>query len=83
MITRTGDQRIISRRFMSSELALLARSEGPADYDPRVRPWYRDAFEESAGIVTEPYVFGTGQVGYTARVRRSRRRDGASSAATS
>lgn len=68
VITRTGDQRTISRRFLSSELALLARSEAPADYDPRERPWYRDASEESAGIVTEPYVFGTGQVGYTARV---------------
>ncbi|HKG85933.1 MAG TPA: cache domain-containing protein, partial [Beijerinckiaceae bacterium] len=68
VITRIGDGRIISRRFLSPELAVLARAEGPADYDPRERPWYRDAFEESAGVVTEPYVFGSGQVGYTARV---------------
>jgi adenylate cyclase len=39
VITRTGDQRIISRRFLSPELAVLARAEAPADYDPRQRPW--------------------------------------------
>jgi len=31
-------------------------SELPADYDPRVRPWYKDAAAARAPVLTEPYV---------------------------
>ena len=68
VITKFDDRRTISRRYLSSELVLLAQSASAAEYDPRQRPWYRDVFEDSAGIVTEPYVFDSGLVGYTARL---------------
>ncbi|MFN4276047.1 MAG: ATP-binding protein [Ferrovibrio sp.] len=49
----------------------------PADgYDPRQRPWYREALASQAAIWTAPYVFAsTGKLGVT-HARALRRRDG-------
>ncbi|MBS4045116.1 MAG: response regulator [Alphaproteobacteria bacterium] len=51
--------------------------ERPADgYDPRQRPWYRDAVGGTAAIWTAPYVFAsTGKLGVT-HARALYRRDG-------
>jgi signal transduction histidine kinase/CheY-like chemotaxis protein/HPt (histidine-containing phosphotransfer) domain-containing protein len=48
----------------------------PDGYDPRQRPWYRDAVANRAAIWTAPYVFAsTGKLGVT-HARALRRRDG-------
>ena len=55
--------------FLSADLWPVSDSWRPADYDPRIRPWYRDAFEAGAGNVTDPYVFKVAALaGYTVRV---------------
>ena len=55
--------------FLSADLWPVSNSWRPADYDPRTRPWYRDAFEAGAGNVTDPYVFKVAALaGYTVRV---------------
>ncbi len=43
--------------FGSTEGAMTMSPAGdlPADYDPRVRPWYRDAASARASTLTEPY----------------------------
>jgi signal transduction histidine kinase/CheY-like chemotaxis protein/HPt (histidine-containing phosphotransfer) domain-containing protein len=48
----------------------------PDGYDPRARPWYRDAAAGETAIWTAPYVFAsTGKLGVT-HARALRRRDG-------
>lgn len=69
VIDRTGDDpRVRSTIFLSSDLRVLKSERRQADYDPRERSWYRDAFAPSAGAVTDPYVFADGvSIGYTVR----------------
>ena len=39
---------------------------GPLDYDPRERPWYKDAMRRDGSWLTGPYIFfATGRQGYT------------------
>ncbi len=46
---------------------LTLRENGYRGYDPRIRPWYKEAIKGNKTIVTEPYIFfTTGQVGITA-----------------
>jgi adenylate cyclase len=60
---------VSSIRFLSNTLASISQLPGPADYDPRNRPWFKDAHQPNAGLLTEPYVFfATGEAGYTVRV---------------
>ena len=48
---------------------LRKKAQREADYDPRERPWFRDAFEPSATPITPPYVFKVAALtGYTVRV---------------
>jgi len=55
--------------YLSSDLAVLARENRAADYDPRERPWYQGAFQSAAAAVTEPYLFKMANlIGYTVRV---------------
>jgi adenylate cyclase len=58
IILRSGDPaRTTSRRiFLSPGLETLGESSGPMDYDPRERPWYRDANRHGDGL-TGPYQF--------------------------
>ena len=43
---------------------------GPLDYDPRERPWYKDADRRDGSSLTGPYVFfATGKHGYTVQRR--------------
>jgi adenylate cyclase len=54
--------------YLASDLAVIREEDHVADYDPRERPWYRDAFQPSAGAITEPYVFKVANlIGYTVR----------------
>jgi len=59
IISRSGDPaRMTSRRFfLSAELETVAESPGPPDYDPRQRPWYKDASRNDGISLTGPYVF--------------------------
>jgi len=56
-------------RFLADDLTVLAEVPGPADYDPRKRPWYADAFKDDGNLLTGPYVFyASGEPGYTLHV---------------
>ncbi len=41
--------------FFDDELRLLLRSSRTANYDPRTRPWYREAMQTDGLILTQPY----------------------------
>ncbi len=40
----------------SGKMTIWPASDLPADYDPRVRPWYKDAVATGKTVLTEPYV---------------------------
>ncbi|MDT8879317.1 HD domain-containing phosphohydrolase [Halomonas saccharevitans] len=62
-----SDVRVGEWRLYDAELALLDRRVMPDyDYDPRTRPWYREAMASDGEHVTDPYVFfTTREVGVT------------------
>ena len=63
--------------FLSDNLTSVAERPGPADYDPRKRPWYVDAFKSEGTLLSGPYVFfATGQPGYTLRMPLKKGRRG-------
>jgi adenylate cyclase len=45
------------RRFLSDQLKVIRELPGPLGYDPRERPWYRDASRRDGTWLTGPYVF--------------------------
>jgi diguanylate cyclase (GGDEF)-like protein len=52
--------RQVSRVIRDANLNIIKREVLPADtYDPRSRPWYREANQAGATIWTDPYVFFT------------------------
>jgi len=60
--------RIRHTAYLRPDLTILTQNRRPADYDPRQRPWYQDAFKPGAGPITEPYVFDLANlIGYTVR----------------
>ncbi|QRM32131.1 adenylate/guanylate cyclase domain-containing protein [Microvirga sp. VF16] len=64
-----GSSRTRFTFYLSPDLAILAQEQREADYDPRERPWYRDAFQPGAEAITDPYVFRAANlIGYTVRV---------------
>jgi adenylate cyclase len=67
VISRSDPARIKSRRlFLSDKLETVRELPGPLDYDPRERPWYKDADRRDGSWLTGPYVFfATGKQGYT------------------
>lgn len=67
VISRPEPGRQKSRRlFLSDRLELVRELPGPSDYDPRERPWYKDASRRDGSWLTGPYVFfATGKQGYT------------------
>lgn len=66
-ITHTGDVRTQTTRFLSDTLSTVGERREPATYDPRQRPWYENVAPGSGARVTGPYLFGSGQLGYTLR----------------
>ncbi len=86
IISRSDPARVKSRRlFLSDKLETIRELPGPLDYDPRQRPWYKDAERRDGSWLTGPYVFfATGKQGYTVQSaaeagqgRRDRRRPAA------
>ena len=62
-------KRRLSRLFVNEDLDIIAREpETETDYDPRLRPWYREAGVQPDA--TRPYVFYfSDDVGITARIK--------------
>lgn len=55
--------------FLSEALVAVAERAGPADYDPRLRPWYVEGLGNNQTLLTGPYIFyATGEPGYTLRM---------------
>jgi adenylate cyclase len=67
VIISKSDAGIRSRRlFLSDHFETVRELPGPLDYDPRERPWYRDADRRDGAWLTGPYMFfATGKQGYT------------------
>jgi len=67
LILRSDPARITSRRFfLSDRLEIVRELPGSLDYDPRERPWYKDADRRDGTWLTGPYVFfATAKQGYT------------------
>ncbi len=65
-------------RYYSATLELLrdeSRPNYPEQYDPRQRPWYREAMRHENPITTPPYRFFTShQIGYTIATHHSERK---------
>jgi adenylate cyclase len=78
IISRADAVRIKSRRlFLSDKLETIRELPGPLDYDPRERPWYRDASRRDGTWLTGPYVFfATGKQGYTVQLALEQGRGG-------
>jgi adenylate cyclase len=78
IISRADPSPPISRRlFLSDKLETVRELPGPLDYDPRERPWYKDASRRDGTWLTGPYVFfATGSDGYTVRLAMERGRSG-------
>lgn len=67
VISRSDPAHFRSRRlFLNENLETVRELPGPRDYDPRERPWYKDADRRDGSSLTGPYVFfATGKQGYT------------------
>ncbi|MEZ8742961.1 methyl-accepting chemotaxis protein [Photobacterium swingsii] len=53
---RAGNFLSVYAGFTDGRIAFGDKTEDwPADYDPRTRPWYRDAINAGKTIITEPY----------------------------
>ena len=54
-------------KYMNSIRQIIgSRQEEAADYDPRIRPWYKNAENKDISIRTEPYLFAiTHEIGIT------------------
>ncbi len=58
VISRSDPARITSKRlFLSDRLETVRELPWPLDYDPRERPWYKDASRRDGTWLTGPYVF--------------------------
>ncbi len=57
-----AEQRKVLYRYRDATLIISNDEAHPEDdYDPRERPWYREALQEKARIWSEPYIFFTSQ----------------------
>jgi adenylate cyclase len=70
VISRADPAQVKSRRlFLSDKLETVRELPGPLDYDPRERPWYKDASRRDGTLLTGPYLFyATAKQGYTVRL---------------
>ena len=62
-VDRTVQQKVLGDSFMftyfgstGGKMTMWPDSELPEGYDPRQRPWYKDAIAAKASTLTEPYV---------------------------
>jgi HAMP domain-containing protein len=62
LISMAEGSRIVELVYRDSQFAVTGTELDPDDqYDPRERPWFQSATEESRTILTDPYVFFTSQ----------------------
>ncbi len=45
--------------FLDDKRKALGEASAPAVYDPRVRPWYKDAAERRDLVISDPYIYAT------------------------
>ncbi|MBC5765022.1 adenylate/guanylate cyclase domain-containing protein [Ramlibacter albus] len=45
--------------FLDAKQKQVGHLDAPALYDPRVRPWYRDAVEKKNLVISNPYIYAT------------------------
>jgi adenylate cyclase len=78
VISRADPAQTKSRRlFLSDKLETVRELPGPLDYDPRERPWYKDAGRRDGTLLTGPYVFfAMAKQGYTVRLALDQGRAG-------
>ncbi len=78
VISKPGPGQTRSRRlFLSDSLETIREMPGPLDYDPRERPWYKDAGRQDGNWLTGPYIFfATGKQGYTVHLATERGKSG-------
>ncbi|MGZ5120946.1 MAG: cache domain-containing protein [Burkholderiales bacterium] len=78
IISRSDPVRTTSRRvFLSDGLETVRELPGPLDYDPRERPWYKDADRRDGSSLTGPYVFfASRKQGYTVQLALEQGRGG-------
>jgi PAS domain S-box-containing protein len=61
-ISHRGDVRQTALTWRDKNLNILSKEFDPDDrYDPRIRPWYKKAFEHEKIVWTDPYIFFTSQ----------------------
>src|SRR5262249_9741330 len=78
-IRHEGEHRVRRRWWLDASGALLTEIDTLIDppYDPRNRPWYREAHAQDAPSISELYVFAALQTpGYTVRVPLAGKVDG-------
>jgi len=62
IITHTNKHKEIRLIWRNNHRQFVEQERVPDDtYDPRLRPWYRKAFEKRRSIWTDPYIFFTSQ----------------------
>jgi adenylate cyclase len=58
-IDRSAKTPIEVYTFLDSNTQVLGTSSAATTYDPRVRPWYKDAVEKKGLITSNPYIYAT------------------------
>ncbi len=60
---RAGDFMYLYLGTQDGDMVMRPNDELPADYDPRVRPWYKLARQQGRQVITAPYVdASTGEI---------------------
>lgn len=58
-IDRSAASPVDHYTFLDAGRQALGTASAPAVYDPRVRPWYKDAVERRALVTSDPYIYAT------------------------
>jgi adenylate cyclase len=45
--------------FLDAQAQPLGNSAAPSSYDPRVRPWFKDAVDKKELVISNPYIYAT------------------------
>lgn len=53
------ERKIDSYIFINNDNEKIDTSAAATDYDPRTRPWYKEAATKNKLIITDPYIFST------------------------
>ncbi len=59
-LDRKGPAEPVDRyTFLDANRKVLSAMSVPAAYDPRVRPWFKDAMEKKDLVISNPYIYAT------------------------